>query len=195
MSKIRKAERTREDILDAAWTLIARRGAGISLADIAAEVGMTRQSIYVHFKSRGGLLIALVRRADERADILRKFERALATPDPGARLKACLAVWFAFVPEIYPVARDLVRLRAGDTEAAAAWDDRMKDLRRVFRLLTRGLHDEGALAGYWTPARAADFLWAGSSVEAWGLLTAERGWSAASAADAIIHTMERSLLR
>ncbi|MEX0838776.1 MAG: TetR/AcrR family transcriptional regulator [Parvibaculum sp.] len=195
MSKIGKSARTRAEILDAAWALIAERGAGISLAEIAGAVGMTRQSIYVHFGSRGGLLIALVRRADDRADIRRKFMEALAKTEPRTRLKACLAVWCSFVPEIYPVAQDLIRLRAGDSDAAKAWDDRMTELQRVFRSLTRGLHEAGALAPHWTAARAADFLWAGSSVETWGLLTVERGWSAASAADAIIHSMERALLR
>ncbi|PKQ06632.1 MAG: hypothetical protein CVT72_05960 [Alphaproteobacteria bacterium HGW-Alphaproteobacteria-11] len=195
MSKIRKSERTRDEILDAAWALIAERGAEISLAEIAGAVGMTRQSIYVHFGSRAGLLVALVRRADARADIHRKFMVALTAAEPRTRLRACLGVWFDLVPEIYPVARDLVRLRGGDSDAAAAWDDRMSELRRIYRSLSRGLHDAGLLAPHWTAARAADFLWAGSSVEAWGLLTVERGWSAASAADAIIQSMERTLLR
>lgn len=195
MSKIRKSERTRDEILDAAWALIAERGADISLAEIAGAVGMTRQSIYVHFGSRAGLLVALVRRADARADIHRKFTMALATVESRARLRACLGVWFDLVPEIYPVARDLVRLRGDDSDAATAWNDRMDELRRVYRTLTRGLHDAGLLAPQWTAARAADFMWAGSSVETWGLLTAERGWSAASAAEAIIQSMERTLLR
>jgi AcrR family transcriptional regulator len=195
VSKIRKSERTREEILDVAWHLIAEHGASISLAEIASAVGMTRQSIYVHFGSRGGLLVALVRRADERADIHRRFKDALETPDPHARLKACLAVWLNLVPEIYPVARDLIRLRVGDSDAANAWDDRMKELHRAFHSLTRSLHKAGALMPHWTPGRAADFLWAGASVEAWGLLTAERGWSAVAAQDAIIYAMERALLR
>ncbi|MBL4906964.1 MAG: TetR family transcriptional regulator, partial [Sneathiella sp.] len=43
MSNLRKSERTRREILDTAWNLIAKHGAEISLSDIAEAVGMTRQ--------------------------------------------------------------------------------------------------------------------------------------------------------
>jgi AcrR family transcriptional regulator len=195
MSKNTKSERTRGEILDAAWTLIAERGASVSLGEVAAAAGITRQSVYVHFGSRGGLLLALVRRADERAGIWKKFDAAFATPDPRERFRACLAVWFDFVPYIYPVASDLIRLRATDEEAAAAWDDRMDDLRRAFRQLIRGLDKAGELASHWSVAKAADFLWAGSSVESWGLLTRDCSWSEGHAAKTITAALERALLR
>lgn len=194
VSKNGKSERTRHDILDTAWTLIARRGADISLSEIAAAVGITRQSIYVHFGSRGGLLVALVRRADERADIEKKFVGALATKDAKERLEACLDVWLRFVPEIYPVARDLIRLRHGDAEAATAWEDRMTDLRGMFSTLALSLRADHALAAHWTPARAADFMWASSSVESWGLLIQDCGWNPSKAAKSIKYALSRSLL-
>ena len=195
MSKIKKSERTRAEILDAAWALIAERGASVSIGEVAAAAGITRQSVYVHFGSRGGLLLALVRRTDERAGIMEKFDKALAIAEPRERFRACLAAWFDFVPHIYPVASDLIRLRATDEEAAAAWDDRMNDLRQAFRQLIRGLDKTGELAESWSVARAADFLWAGSSVESWGLLTRDCGWSAGHAAKTITASLERALLR
>lgn len=194
MSKIGKSERTRNEILDAAWEMISTQGADISLSKIAGAVGVTRQSIYVHFGSRGGLLVALVRRADERAGIEAKFQQALATEAAEARLAAFLDVWFRFVPVIYPVAKDLVRLRSTDAEAFAAWEDRMTDLRRAFGLLTKSLRKDKALASHWTAPRAAEFMWASSSVESWGLLTVDCGWSAAQAANAITQSMARAIL-
>ncbi|MDO8289383.1 MAG: TetR/AcrR family transcriptional regulator [Parvibaculum sp.] len=194
MSKIKKSARTRNEILDTAWNLLAEQGAEISLNAIAEAVGMTRQSIYVHFGSRGGLLVALVRRADERADIERKFEKALTTETAEARLAAFLDVWFRFVPEIYPVAKDLVRLRSTDAEAFAAWEDRMTDLRRAFAALAKSLRDDDALAAHWTAARAAEFMWVNSSVESWGLLTVDCGWSAGQTASAIKQSLARAIL-
>ncbi|MDO8421069.1 MAG: TetR/AcrR family transcriptional regulator [Parvibaculum sp.] len=194
MSKIGKSERTHNEILDAAWGLIAEHGADISLSQIAAAVGVTRQSIYVHFGSRGGLLVALVRRADERADIEQKFERALAIETAEARLAAFLDVWFRFVPEIYPVAKDLVRLKANDEEAFTAWEDRMTDLRRAFGVLTKSLKADHALATHWTAPRAAEFMWASSSIENWGLLTVDCGWTANQAANAIKQSLDRAIL-
>lgn len=195
MSKTGKSERTRSEILDAAWALIAERGATVSLGEVAAAAGITRQSVYVHFGTRGGLLLALVRRADERSGIRKTFDKALAIPGPRERFRTCLAAWFDFVPHIYPVATDLIRLRATDDEAAAAWDDRMNDLRQAFRQLIRGIDKAGELAGQWNATKAADFLWAGSSVETWGLLTRDCGWSAGNAAKTITASLERALLR
>jgi len=110
--------------------VIAKRGTYVSMQEIAAAVGLTRQAVYVHFRSRGGLLVALVRRADDRADIHARFRHALQTEDPRRRLDAFLRVWFDFVPTIHPVASSLMRARADDPEAAAAWHDRMAALRR-----------------------------------------------------------------
>jgi AcrR family transcriptional regulator len=194
MSKNDRSERTHREILDAAWRLIVKRGIAVSMGEIAQAAGITRQSIYVHFRSRGGLLIALVRRADERERIWEKFAEAFDTKPAAARLDACLRVWFAFVPRIHPVARDFIRLRSKDDEAARAWNDRMSELRQFFKLLVRGLHEERALAPGWTVPRAADFLWAGCSVQAWELLVIDRGWSHASASKAIRKSLAQTLL-
>ena len=194
MSKKLKSDRTRAEILDVAWDLIAEKGADTSIADIAAAVGLTRQSIYVHFGSRGGLLMALVRRADERFEIWETFTQAIETEEPRDRLDACLRAWLAFVPKIYPVASDLIRLRAQDEEAAAAWEDRMSELREVFRHLVKGLQRDGVLADRWTAPKAADYLWAACSVQSWSLLVHDVGWSEKQAAETIRDAAARVLL-
>lgn len=194
MSNNKRAARSRQEILDAAWNLIVRRGAEVSLSDIATAVGMTRQSIYVHFGSRGGLLVALVRRADEREDIFARFDSALAVADPRERLDRYVTAWLVFVPKIYPVASDLIRLRATDADAAAAWTDRMNDLLGCLRKLAESLAADNALAQGWTAPRAADYLWAACSVQAWGLLVKERGWSPATASKTIRAAIARVLL-
>ena len=194
MSNSKRAARSRQEILDAAWDLIAAHGAEVSLSEIAVAVGMTRQSIYVHFGSRGGLLVALVRRADEREDIFARFDAALEAADPRERLDRYLKTWLVFVPKIYPVASDLIRLRATDADAAAAWKDRMDDLLGCFRQLAESLAADGALAQGWTAARAGDYLWAACSVQAWGLLVKERGWSPAAASKTIRAAVAQVLL-
>ncbi len=195
MSNLKRSERTRLEILDAAWDLIADRGAAVSMAEIAAAVGMTRQSVYVHFNSRGGLLMALVRRADERFSIWEGFETAMEEEDPAARLDAVLKVWLNFVPRIHPVATDLIRMRATDEDAARAWEDRMSELLKFYRGMVTGLKKQGALAPDWSVPRATDFLWTSSSVQVWDLLVRERGWSETAAGQCIRRTICDSLLR
>lgn len=164
------------------------------MSDVAGAVGLTRQSIYVHFKSRGGLLVALVRRADEREDIHARFSTALATSDPAERLATFLSVWFDFVPKIYPVARQLIAARQHDPEADEAWRDRMDELRSGFLLLTRSLRRDGVLAAEWTAPQAADYLWATASVQAWELLATDRGWGPRKTEKILTRTLTQTVL-
>jgi len=194
MSKIKKSERTRAEILDQAWDLIATRGADVSLTEIAESVGLTRQSVYVHFGSRGGLLMALVRRADERFEIWNSVGEALQIKDTKARFEACLDAWFAFVPRIHPVARDLIRLRTTDEAAAKAWEDRMQELRSVLRHLVVALKKDGALAEDWTVSKAANYLWVSVSVQSWSLLVDDLGVSEKQAANTLKQAISRALL-
>ena len=175
--------------------MLVEQGADVSMSDIAKAVGISRQAVYLHFRTRGGLLMALVRRADERFEIREDFFAALAAPSPAERLDACLRVWLAFVPKILPVAKDLIRLRATDPDAAAAWEDRMSDLRSWLRQLTESLHAEGALASSWTIEEATDYLWTASSVQVWDLLVVERNWNPDRAVKILRESISKVLLK
>ena len=189
-----KSERTREEILDKAWDLVAQGGAAVSMADIAKAVGVTRQSIYIHFKSRGGLLDALVKRADDRENIIENLEQAIETVLPVERLDRCLTVWFEFVPIIHPVATDLIALRKHDPDAAFAWNDRMKHLHGLFRHLTDSLTRDKKLSPLWSAEEAADYLWVSVSVQSWDLLVGDRGWTPKRASETIKKSMAQLLL-
>lgn len=195
MSRTPKHARTRAEILDAAWTLICERGADVSIADIARAAGITRQSVYLHFGTRGGLLMALVRRADERFAIREKLFASFQTPDPRERLRAAIRVWFDFVPEIAPVARDLIRLRDIDADAAAAWEDRMSELRTWLGQLVASLDRDGALTGGWSVPEAADYLWSAISVQRWSLLVDDCGWAVDRAETVLMETLDAILLK
>lgn len=194
MSSSPKRTRTRTEILDVAWALISEHGAGVPVAEIARAAGISRQSVYLHFRSRGGLLIALVRRADERFEIKERLFDSFQTPDPRRRLRAAIEVWLAFLPRISPVARDLIRLRATDPDAAAAWEDRMADLRAWLSQLIASIAQDGALADGWAVDDAADYLWAAISMQVWSLLVDDCAWTQDRAGTALIHALEAALL-
>ncbi len=165
------------------------------MSEIAKAAGITRQSVYLHFGSRGGLLMALVKRADVRFEIEERLFAAFAESDPRARLAESVAVWLDFVRKIYPVAMDLVRLRATDADARVAWEDRMSDLRSWLLVLTRSLERDGALSPGWSAKEAAEYLWAAFSVQQWGLLTADCGWEERRAEEVLRNTLGKTLLR
>lgn len=165
------------------------------MVEIARAAGISRQAVYIHFGSRAGLLMALVRRADERLRIHESFGEAMRAATPEERLDRWLAAWFEFVPAILPVARDLIRLRPTDPDAASAWEDRMTDLRGWLRELVAGIAKEDALRPDWTVEQATDYLWAASSVQMWALLAGERNWPAAGTAHILRRTLSATLLQ
>jgi|NGEPerStandDraft_6_1074524.scaffolds.fasta_scaffold120458_2 AcrR family transcriptional regulator len=61
-------EQTRQRLLDAAQSVIAKKGlAGTSVEDIAAAAGYTRGAFYSNFRSKGDLFIELLRRDHRQA--------------------------------------------------------------------------------------------------------------------------------
>ncbi len=64
-----EAEKTRQDLLDAALRIFSLKGFnGTRLADIAAAADVTRGAIYHHFGSKEELLIALMDSATEKGN-------------------------------------------------------------------------------------------------------------------------------
>jgi AcrR family transcriptional regulator len=167
---------TRARILDAAWTLVRERGVeAVTLADIAAATGVSRQLLYVHFENRAGLLVAMARRHDVRSGFAARAAETRSLP-PVAALEQLLRRWFAYVPEILPVARALEAAAINGDEGGAAWRDRMGDLRELFAAAVDRLRAEGRLAEGWTVPAAADWVWARAHPATFDHLVGDRGW-------------------
>jgi AcrR family transcriptional regulator len=64
---LRKGEATRGRILEAAARLAARKGlTAISLADVAAEVGLSKSGLFKHFESKEAMQLAVIEHIAER---------------------------------------------------------------------------------------------------------------------------------
>ena len=62
------SDASRIAILDAAWELIAERGRlDVGQSEIAAQAGVSRQTIFLAFGGRAGLLVAMLRNKDEQS--------------------------------------------------------------------------------------------------------------------------------
>ncbi len=73
--------RAERDILDAAWTLMAREGvAALSVREVARSVGIRQQSLTYYFPTKHALLDALF--ADGFADLRQRFDRLPPITDP-----------------------------------------------------------------------------------------------------------------
>jgi AcrR family transcriptional regulator len=168
---------TRARILDTAWTLVRERGIdAVTLADIAAATGVSRQLLYVHFENRAGLLVAMARRHDARSGFAAQAAETRSLP-PAAALEQLLRRWFAYVPEILPVARALEAAAINGDEGGVAWRDRMGDLRELFAAAVGRLRDDGRLAEGWTVRDATDWVWARAQPATFDHLVGDRAWS------------------
>ena len=147
---------TRARILDTAWKLVGERGVeAVTVADVAAAAGVSRQLVYVHFENRAGLLVATVRRHDVRSGFAGLAAQA-AELAPVAALERLLREWFAYLPEILPVARALEAAAINGDEGGVAWRDRMGDLRELFAAAVDRIDRDGRLARGWTVPAATD---------------------------------------
>jgi AcrR family transcriptional regulator len=187
---------TRSRILELAWQRIAAQGdAAISLVDLAREAGVSRQTLYLQFGSRAGLLQAMVDYRDAQSTVVPRLARARETMTPREAFEPYVRAWFEYLPQVFPVARALASaIDAGDLDAHAAWESRMKKLRGGFLQMTRALHEAGALRAGWTAATAADWMFNLTHVDTWQHLVVEAHWKPKEAVDRIVATLRETLL-
>jgi AcrR family transcriptional regulator len=157
----------------------------VTVADIAAATGVSRQLLYVHFENRAGLLVAMARRHDARSGFAGRAAETRSLP-PVAALERLLRLWFAYLPEILPVARALEAAAVNGDEGGVAWRDRMADLRVLFAAAVDRVQAAGRLAAGWTPATATDWVWARAQPAAFAHLVADRGWPADDYSDRVV---------
>jgi AcrR family transcriptional regulator len=167
---------TRARILDTAWGLVRERGVGaVTVADIAAATGVSRQLLYVYFENRAGLLVAMARRHDVRSGFAGRAAEAGSLP-PVEALERLLRLWFAYLPEILPVARALEAAAINGDEGGVAWRDRMGDLRELFAAAVARVDGGGRLAEGWTAPAASDWVWARAQPSIFQHLVGDRAW-------------------
>ena len=163
---------SRAHILDTAFGLVRERGAdAVTMAGVADAAGLSRQMVYVHFRSRAGLLTAMARDHDRRSGFAARVAAASELP-PADGLERLLREWLAYVPEILPVARALEAAAITGEAGGEAWRDRMDGLHAVFRAAVERVD----LGPGWTVESATDWTWSRCHLSGYQQLVVERGW-------------------
>lgn len=186
---------TQERILEATWELLEREGAAaVRLQDVARAVDVSRQTVYLNFGSRAGLLGALVQYVDVKGRAIEVLEKlGSADLSAQAKLDAHLSWWIGYLPKIRGVARALLAERSYDEATEAAWQSRMDLLLNSVRYVVDQLALENALDPSWKPAEAADWYWGLISVQLYEAMM-ERGWSHRRYADRLRRVVHATLL-
>ncbi|GAA4875575.1 TetR/AcrR family transcriptional regulator [Actinomycetospora straminea] len=175
-----QATRTRESIVEAARRAFVRDGyGGTSMASLAREAGVSRETLYKIFRTKPDLLKAVYDVAvvgDHEAVAVAErseYTRMLADPDPEAAARTFGVLSAELVERIGPVLRVL---------AEAAHEPELQELLEATRAeRLEGTRDllvrlSGTAEG---PAldRAVDVVWTLISPEVALLLTDQRGWT------------------
>ena len=169
---------TRNRILQAALDLLeASQGQGVRMGDVAKRAGITRQALYLHFATRAELLIAVTHYLDDIKDSEQRLAPSRAARSGTERLDAFIEAWAAYIPEIHGVGKALLAMKDTDKAAAAAWDQRMQDMREGCEAAIKALQADRMLSPDHTVKQATDILWTMLSVRNWEQLTLECGWS------------------
>lgn len=143
-------EQRRAALLDAAATLIQRRGA-FTVAEVATEVGLSRSAVYEYYSSAADLIADVL--VDELADWADVLDRATAdVADPGERVDAWVGAVLGYVGDG----------RHGLVRAAGAIElppTRRAEVQAQHRDLIRPLHAAVVDLRIPDPMAAASLVW------------------------------------
>lgn len=106
----KKKSRTRRSLLDAAVSVLAERGEGFSIADVATAAGVSHGTFYNYFADRDQLLDALVAHTVE--EFAAVSAREIDEPDPAMRFARISARALATAAESPNTVRFTLRLEA-----------------------------------------------------------------------------------
>jgi AcrR family transcriptional regulator len=81
--------RTRAAILEAATTVLYERGLdGVGVAELCTRIGVSKETLYRHFGTKDGLVVAMLEARSERVTSWLAEAAAAAGPDPADELTA-----------------------------------------------------------------------------------------------------------
>jgi len=176
------AQRRRAAVVEAARRLFVREGfAGTTIARIAADAGVSEETVYKTFGSK----IALVRairdhalagegpvHAERRSDRMQASEN-----DPRKIVRGWGVLTMEVAPRVAPVLLLVRDAAASDPELARLQEEMDAARRTRMAHNARTLLNGGHLRQGVTLDAATDVLWTYSSPELYELLVIRRGWS------------------
>lgn len=189
-----KAAATRARIAAAALALFKEHGfAGTTVAAIAEQAGVTPQTVYTGFGSKGAIVTALVAGMEADAESTRWLERMQSEDDPARRLDF-FAQWTAAFLAASVGAMDFVREAATDPSVIALREEGDRRRREGLTHLVTRLNDNGALMPGLDITRAVDRAWMLTGLDLYLGARTGCGWSDAEYAQWLGELLQSQLL-
>ncbi len=195
MVRQRQADDTRSRIVEATRQLLQSEGyAGMTVEAIAQQAEVSAQSVYAIFKSKTGILIALLDQSMLESDYEKVVQQALGTTDPERRLRLSARV-ARQIRGAQSAAFDLMR-GAGVVAPELAKLGRQRERLRYDKEegTINFLRESGRLRPGLTHKAARDLFWMLTGGDVYRMLVTERRWSPQQYEDWLADTLVSSLL-
>lgn len=195
-SRRAKAELSRKRILVAARKTFVTRGfERATIRNVAALARVSAPLVYATFKSKEGLLRALIESSVFGQDYKAMVDRIAAEREPAQTLRMAAAI----TRLIY----DAERRQMGALQRAAILSPAIRRLEQHLEnqryarqeLVVRRLFDTGAIRAGLDYVEARDVLWSLTSRDLYRMLVLERQWSPDDYEDGLATLLTRMLLR
>jgi AcrR family transcriptional regulator len=184
--------RTRQDIVRRAAERLRGSPEPVTLVEIAAAAGVSRTTVYRHFRSITGLLDAVA------ADLLSRarFDQLLAAvslPDPVAALAEVTTLGCGIWALDQDLVRNLFALARAQADALPVIDQLEAGRVQVMEHLVRRLDDADALAAGLNQRDAVDLLVAATGFAGWDQIVTARRRPPATATKLIVRMTLRAV--
>jgi AcrR family transcriptional regulator len=178
VSRQAKAEETRARILATAKAQFSERGVDVvTIDDIASKAGVASPTVYALFRSKAGLLKAIIQGTFFGPHYARVAERTQTTDDPFELLR--------ITASISRVIFDAERVEIGLMRGVSAFSPELKSVETEFERIRFHLQEGRArlLVKTFPAARklgltkVCDIMWMYTGRDIYRMLVLERGWS------------------
>ncbi len=194
-----QAQGNRDRVIDSAERLFLRDGYGTTtITAVAAEAGVSADTIYKGFGGKPGLVRAIRTKALEGRGPVSAEQRSDVMQARAVDGREIIGAWGELTAEIAPrVAPILLLIRAAaltDPELHLLLDEMDADRLRRMTDNARRLRRDGHVRPGISLAQTADVLWTYSAPELYELLVLRRGWPARRYGRFIADAMIEALL-
>lgn len=175
---------TRQRILRAARQMV-KRGSDLPIDDLARHAGVSVQTIYAHYGSKRGLILAAIDDVQREIGFYADLESVFASPHGEAALRRMVGATFRLWDRGWPLVAFTLRARRLDREIGAQLAEVDAMRRSHLWMICRRLDSEGRLRIPGATEPATDLAFALSTPTVFEELVQVRGWPSERAADTI----------
>lgn len=190
------AQETRSRIIEAARKLLSQSGYhGASVDEIAEAAGVSRQTVYVQFGTKKGVLQALAEHIEVESYGRDMVEGAQDSSNPGATIRNGIEDQLAFFAANADLLRTFKAQAAHDPDFRDVWEERRRERLGALRMMLEKLEVEGRLQAGWSIDDASDWLWSITNFERYDELVVERGWPVERLVERLREAVDTVILR